>query len=120
MSKNSEAVKKWRHKCKLRIVESMGGKCQCCGYDKCTQALDLHHLDPTEKEMGLGGIRANPKSWESIVQELRKCVLLCNRCHQEVHAGVTPAYQLMFKSLMRTMQITKNLIIKAHVRCVER
>lgn len=24
-----------------------GGKCQCCGYDKCIQALEFHHIDPT-------------------------------------------------------------------------
>lgn len=86
---NSERVKKWRKDTKNRIVESMGGKCVCCGYSKCHDALDLHHLDPDEKEIGLAGIRANPKKWTTIVKELRKCVLVCNRCHKEIHAGIT-------------------------------
>ena len=87
MSNNSEKVKRWRKRVKERIVNAMGGKCQCCGYDKCVASLDLHHLDPTEKEFGLGGIRANPKSWEKIVPELRKCILVCRNCHGEIHYG---------------------------------
>ena len=85
MSKQSEKVKRWRFSCKERIITAMGGKCCICGYNKCQASLALHHLDPTQKDIGLGAIRANPKSWETIVQELRKCVLVCNNCHGEVH-----------------------------------
>ena len=87
MSKSSEAVKRWRKKTKERIVESFGGQCCVCGYNRCTSALALHHLDPNEKEMSLGAIRANPKSWKKIVEELRKCVLVCHNCHSEIHSG---------------------------------
>lgn len=31
-------------------------------------------------------------SWEAIERELRKCVLLCARCHREVHDGLHPGY----------------------------
>jgi len=88
MSKASEAVKLWRKRTKERIVESMGGKCVCCGYDYCNDALDLHHLDPTEKEFCFGSIKANCKSWAKIVVELRKCILLCSRCHREIHSNM--------------------------------
>lgn len=89
MSKSSEAVKRWRVSSKKRVVESMGGKCQCCGYDKTDSALELHHINPEEKELSFGAIRANPKSWDKIVEELRKCILLCANCHREVHDGTT-------------------------------
>jgi hypothetical protein len=89
MSKRSDAVKKWRSSTKHRIVDSMGGKCQICGYDKCVQSLDLHHKNPQEKDFGFGAIRGNPKSWVRIVEELRKCVLICANCHREIHAGLT-------------------------------
>ena len=65
----------------------MGGKCAYCGYSRCNDALALHHLDPSQKELSISNIRANPKSWSSIVKELRKCILLCHNCHSEVHAG---------------------------------
>jgi predicted transcriptional regulator len=87
MSKSSEAVKKWRENTKIRIVDSMGGKCAICGYNKCIEALDLHHLNPSDKDFSLGGIRSNPSSWVKIVAELQKCILLCSNCHREVHCG---------------------------------
>ena len=88
MSKSSEAVKLWRKNTKQRMVDAMGGKCAICGYNNCTDALEFHHLDATEKEMGFGAVRGNPTSWSKIVEELKKCVLLCSNHHREIHAGV--------------------------------
>ena len=88
MSKSSEAVKRWRASTKDRMVQAMGGKCQCCGYNKCNNSLAFHHLDPSKKDMGFGETRANPKQWSVLVEELRKCILVCNNCHGEIHAGV--------------------------------
>lgn len=89
MSKQSDSVKRWRKLCKTRIIESMGGRCCVCNYNKCDWSLALHHLDPSQKDFSFGKIRANPKNWESIVLEIRKCVLVCHNCHSEIHAGVT-------------------------------
>ncbi len=88
MSKQSEKVKRWRKRTKERIILAMGGKCCFCGYNKCSSALSLHHLDPSKKEFGLGAVRGSPKSWNKIVIELRKCILVCNNCHAEIHEGV--------------------------------
>lgn len=85
MSISSERVKKWRIYTKNRMVEAMGGECQCCGYNKTNRALSFHHIDPKEKEIGFGNIRADPKSWTKIVEELRKCILVCHNCHSEIH-----------------------------------
>jgi hypothetical protein len=81
-------VKKWRDTTKDRMVLAMGGECVICGYKKCTSALALHHLDPKEKELSFAKIRANPKSWDKIVVELRKCILVCTNCHNEIHEGI--------------------------------
>lgn len=88
MSKQSEKVKRWRKHTKSRIIDAMGGQCCVCKYNRCQSALALHHLDPSQKDIGLGAIRANPKSWEVIVVELRKCVLVCHVCHSEIHEGL--------------------------------
>lgn len=85
MSKNSEAVKRWRKNTKARMVESMGGKCCICNYNKTHKGLDFHHLDPSIKEHSFGNLRGNIRGWETIVNELRKCVLVCCRCHAEIH-----------------------------------
>jgi len=85
---SSQKVKDWRIRTKARIIESMGGKCNLCGYNRCNTALELHHIDPSKKEISFGSIRANPRSWEKIVEELKKCVLLCANCHREVEANL--------------------------------
>lgn len=87
MKDNRESVKDHRNTIKDRIVISMGGKCQVCGYNRCNSALELHHINPKEKEMTFGRLRSNCFSWNKVVIELRKCVLLCSNCHKEVHAG---------------------------------
>jgi len=89
MSKRSQAVKDWRKRSKERIIEAMGGKCVICDYNKCNSSLALHHLEPSKKEFSFGTIRANPKAWKKIVEELRKCILVCNNCHGEIHEGIT-------------------------------
>lgn len=87
MKSNYESVSDCRKLKKQMMVESMGGGCAICGYNKSNRALDFHHIHPSEKDSNIGHLLI--KSWDFIVQELQKCVLLCNRCHQEIHDGVT-------------------------------
>lgn len=82
-----EKDRKLRKKTKTIIIEAMGGKCVCCGYSGCSSALVLHHLNPEEKEFNLKSVRRTKNSWNTIVEELRKCVLVCSNCHAEIHAG---------------------------------
>ena len=68
------------------MLNAFGGGCGICGYDKCNDSLEFHHLDPTEKEFTFAKIRSNIRGWDKIVIELRKCVLLCSNCHKEIHS----------------------------------
>lgn len=83
-----DKVQKWRVNCKQRMVDSMGGKCAICGYSKCNSALEFHHIDPATKSFELKTALERPKAWSSIVEELKKCVLLCSNCHRELHSGL--------------------------------
>ena len=85
---NVSKVAKWRNSTKSRLVEGFGGCCNKCGYDKCSRALDLHHLDPSKKSFGFGQVMANPKRWDLLVEEAKKCILLCGNCHDELHSGL--------------------------------
>jgi hypothetical protein len=85
MTKGSEIIKRHREKVKKLIVDSMGGSCQVCGYKKCIAALELHHINPQEKDFSFSKVRANNANWAKIVEELRKCILVCANCHREVH-----------------------------------
>lgn len=70
---------------KIQALEYKGGKCQKCGYNKCSGALVFHHKDPALKELIVAG-RAH--AWLKLKEELDKTVLLCCRCHTELHEGV--------------------------------
>jgi hypothetical protein len=76
-----------RHsECKREAVEYKGGKCLLCGYAKYHGALSFHHLDATKKDFS---IARSFKFTAELKRELDKCILLCNRCHSEVHGGVS-------------------------------
>jgi len=83
-----KAVAKRRRKVKLLSVQYKGGKCQICGYDKYVGALDLHHIDESQKSFGIGD-KGYTRSWERTKQELDKCILVCANCHREIEAGIT-------------------------------
>jgi len=89
MSKSADAVKRWRKNTKQRMIDAFGGKCGICDYDRLHDALDFHQLVSEEKEFGLGDVMSCPIAWSKIVKEIKKCILVCNRCHKEIHAGIT-------------------------------
>lgn len=70
-------------------ISYLGGACAICGYNTCNSALEMHHLDPKEKEFT---ISQRMTSFEVILPELKKCVLLCSNHHREVHEGIHPRY----------------------------
>jgi transposase len=83
-----ERVSQRRRQIKRKLVEEAGGKCLICGYDRCQQVLQFHHLDPTTKEFHLGQ-NGVTRSLAKSRAEARKCILLCANCHGEVEAGIT-------------------------------
>lgn len=78
-----EHVSEKRRNNKLELIKYKGGKCEICGYDKCIAALEFHHIDPKTKKFGISN--GNIKSLRILKQEADKCLLLCNRCHTELH-----------------------------------
>lgn len=72
---------------KLKIL--FGGKCSICGYDKCLDALDFHHVNPEDKSFSLREFRG--RAYKTQLEEAKKCVLICSNflicsnCHREIH-----------------------------------
>lgn len=63
--------------------------CSKCGYNKCGEALDWHHIEDN-KEFNPSAIlgKANREAWSLFQKEISKCVVLCANCHREEHARV--------------------------------
>ena len=73
---------------KTKLVKMFGGKCNICGYKRYIGSLDFHHKDPSTKSFALS-VKGLCYSWDTIIKEAKKCVLLCKNCHGEVENGVT-------------------------------
>lgn len=87
--KNSyDCVKTHRANIKAELIKYKGGKCEICGYDKCNQALDFHHLNPEEKDFNISQSYTY-KNLAKLKLEVDKCILVCANCHREIHAGIT-------------------------------
>lgn len=80
-----QAVKKRRKKVRRMAVEYKGGCCEKCGYNRCLEALEFHHKNPSRKDFAISS-KGYTRSWERVRSELDKCVMLCANCHREVHA----------------------------------
>lgn len=80
---------KWQRKArserKQLLITEFGGGCKICGYNKCSEALDFHHLDPSQKKFCIS-YHGLLRKWEEVLEEAKKCELLCCRCHAEFHA----------------------------------
>lgn len=73
---------------KERAIQHMGGVCFDCKRPHHRVVYDFHHLDPSQKDMVWNQLKKH--SWDCIVQELAKCVLLCSNCHRLRHLKQSP------------------------------
>lgn len=109
----NEASRNFSRADKLRAVDLLGGQCVECGFDEHVSALDFHHIDPTTKDFGIAGSR---KPWAKIERELKKCIILCARCHRKLHLGEYEITALDHLSMSRTeKKRMSNIKIKRHV-----
>lgn len=80
---NSHYMVQKRIEQKNKIIQLLGGKCCKCNYDKSNRALHPHHLE--NKNFGIGG-NGSYKTWDLILNEIKKCELLCSNCHRIKHS----------------------------------
>jgi hypothetical protein len=74
------------------IADAKRYGCVLCGYNKCSHALDFHHVNPAVdgKVRGHGFRDMNAPQ---LLSELRKCIVVCANCHREIHAGQIEGYE---------------------------
>ena len=82
------AVSKRRKKIREMAIDYKGGKCSICGYSRCKQSLEFHHLDNYGKDFGISE-KGYSRAWLKVKQEIDKCIIVCANCHREIHAGIT-------------------------------
>ena len=82
-----KAVQRRRKRIREKAITYKGGRCQICGYARCFEALEFHHMHDAKKDFGISQ-KGYTRSWQKVRTELDKCFLLCANCHREVHAGL--------------------------------
>ena len=85
MLTKSQIVCNFARRRKQDLASIFGGKCLLCGFDKFQEALEFHHVNPSEKEFNLTSSKM--VALEKQIKEAKKCVLLCSNCHKGVHAN---------------------------------
>ena len=68
------------------LLIAYGNKCTICGYDKCDKALQFHHIHKETKMFSLDSRSLASHSMNSILEEVKKCILVCANCHTEIHS----------------------------------
>jgi 5-methylcytosine-specific restriction endonuclease McrA len=84
--RKKKALRKDRFDRKRILVNMLGGKCVRCGYSEFLSALDFHHVNSDEKDIGISEVVSMVKP-EQVQEELDKCALLCRNCHGALHGG---------------------------------
>lgn len=67
----------------------VGTSCWRCGYDQGMagiSVLEFHHMDPKKKRFCVNRREIATLRWSRVEEEMKKCALLCCRCHREFHA----------------------------------
>ena len=67
---------------KRKLYERQGGKCPHCGQPFDYEAMELHHVLPLSRFPELG-------------QSIRNGIMLCHKCHKEVHCNPWRNIELM-------------------------
>lgn len=73
--RNERGVRRYHARRKL-VIETLGGQCSACGS---THLLEVDHKSREGK--GLNISQCITWNWNTLLEELKKCQLLCYDCH---------------------------------------
>jgi len=79
--------------------------CAYCGYQN-PIALEFHHINPETKSDNISELVKNGASWLRIMNEIKKCKVLCANCHriETSHQFNQFRYQQTIKETQRSEQ----------------
>jgi hypothetical protein len=76
----------------LLITYLLKHPCKCGEADPVL--LDFHHKDSAQKISSIAGLMSDKRPWPEVLQEIRKCIVLCVRCHRYATAKQRGWYKL--------------------------
>lgn len=87
MPTKQEYLNATRLQIKIAMMELLGGVCVDCGNKYHFSAMDFDHIVPHLKKDNVGTLitkasQGEPKDFEVLVEEVKKCELRCANCHR--------------------------------------
>ncbi len=76
--KNENEIKEWYRDYKRTLC------CMMCG-ETHPACLQFHHRDRSEKSFSVADMARRPTSKKRIINEIKKCDVLCVNCHAKLH-----------------------------------
>lgn len=82
--KRTVANNRWEQKKaeEFKIIKAQL-RCERCGENH-PACLEFHHLDPLKKDGNVGHL-ARAYSTKRLLEEIKKCIVLCSNCHRKEH-----------------------------------
>lgn len=77
--RNAETTRKYRE-----FKEN--AECIICG-ETAPFVLEFHHVDPATKTGNVSRMVKDGYSWDVVLAEIKKCVVVCGNDHRKIHAG---------------------------------
>lgn len=85
MRKRYARIKCLRITRKYYLANLLGGACVYCGYNANLASLTFHHVHADEKHLEINGATLSDTPISLLKAEIKKCVLLCQNCHNAMH-----------------------------------
>lgn len=104
---------------KQLAVNYKGGKCSICHYNKNLAALSFHHLNPKEKDLEISKFNRSNTLEKKHIDELDKCILLCENCHQEEHHRLNSLIQNPSKQTIKGKKVRAQLLEYKGGKCIK-
>ena len=113
MSENPSTTKIRRDRIKKWFNEEIKSKASCliCG-ESDALFLDYHHLK--DKKYRISRMINKPYAKQTILDELKKCVAVCTKCHRAIHDG-----RINVSDYMGNKRVDGALITKEYVENLE-
>lgn len=63
------------------------------GYNEHTEILQSHHVNPKDKSFEISDGNACSRSKEAILNEMKKCIIVCPNCHRWIHYDMNAGFR---------------------------
>lgn len=96
MQNNTKYSRQARKQVKTLLVEAFGSRCCYCGEIFPIEVFEFHHMITETKVFDIAQGISKHVSWEKLIKEAEKCVMLCANCHRMLHHNHLISNNMMY------------------------